>query len=286
MIDEVAQATEPESLLAILRASKKVVLLGDHKQLSPTVLSPAAKRSGLHHPLFERLVHLGNQPHVLEIQYRMHPDISAFSNQLFYGGQIRDGTNPDAMPLYEPWQTAGNRALFCHIEGREEISMNGLSRLNRAEGHFVLRFVTWLIEQGVDASRIEIISFYDGQREFLEKCMESKMLAVKVNNVDAFQGRENDFIILSCTRQDEETGIGFLANAGRLNVAITRAKYGMVVIGNVRVLGERNPWHNYLKKFEDNGLIFTWDHNGFRRANIPVPRAVSARRNNQAFNYG
>ena len=131
---------------------------------------------------------------------------------------------------------------FCSA-GQEEIASNGTSYLNRGEATNVEKLTTLFIRSGVKPNQIGIITPYEGQRAFLVSHMQyqgplnTKLYQdVEIASVDAFQGREKDIIVISCVRSNEHQGIGFLSDPRRLNVALTRAKYAIIVVGNPRVL--------------------------------------------------
>jgi regulator of nonsense transcripts 1 len=137
--------------------------------------------------------------------------------------------------------------FFWNISGMEEISPSGTSYLNRTEASYVEKIVTHLLKMGVNNSQIGVITPYDGQKKYVSEHMRragslaaSVYEEIEVNSVDAFQGREKEIILVSCVRSSESQGIGFLADPRRLNVALTRARLGLVLLGNARVLS-KNP---------------------------------------------
>ena len=135
--------------------------------------------------------------------------------------------------------------MFWSNLGNEEISASGTSYLNRTEASNVEKIVTRFFKAGVKPEEIGIITPYEGQRSFVVQNMANSgtfkkdlYREIEVASVDAFQGREKDFIVLSCVRSNEHQGIGFLSDPRRLNVALTRAKYGLVILGNPKVLSK------------------------------------------------
>ena len=224
---------------------KQVVLVGDHQQLGPVIMNKKAAKAGLSQSLFERLVLLGNRPIRLQVQYRMHPCLSEFPSNMFYEGTLQNGV------------TAPER-LRKNV-GTEEISSSGTSFLNRTEASNVEKMVTRFFKSGVQPSQIGVITPYEGQRSYVATYMQlhgsmKKELykEVEVASVDAFQGREKDYIILSCVRSNEHQGIGFLNDPRRLNVALTRAKYGCVILGNPKVLSKVSLAVCILESSTDN----------------------------------
>jgi regulator of nonsense transcripts 1 len=227
---------------------KQLVMVGDHCQLGPTIMSKKAAKAGLNQSLFERMILLGNKPIRLQVQYRMHPCLSEFPSNMFYEGTLQNGvTAPERIRknVDFPWPQPSTPMLFHQNLGQEEISSSGTSYLNRTEAANVEKIVTRFFKAGVVPSQIGIITPYEGQRSYITNFMQFNgalrkdlYKEIEVASVDAFQGREKDYIILSCVRSNEHQGIGFLNDPRRLNVALTRAKYGLVILGNPRVLSK------------------------------------------------
>ena len=230
-------------------------------------MNKKAARAGLTQSLFERLVVLGNRPIRLQVQYRMHPCLSEFPSNMFYEGTLQNGvTAPERLRknVDFPWPVPDTPMFFYQNLGQEEISSSGTSFLNRllfimilrigacgltsvsrTEASNVEKIVTKFFKSGVVPGQIGVITPYEGQRSYIVNYMQfngslKKDLykEIEVASVDAFQGREKDYIILSCVRSNEHQGIGFLNDPRRLNVALTRAKYGVVILGNPKVLSK------------------------------------------------
>ena len=278
LIDEITQATEPESLIPLVKGAKHAVLVGDHCQLGPTVLCKQAAKAGLNKSLFERLISTGVRPVRLEVQYRMHPALSEFPSVAFYDGSLQNGvTAAERTARGFDWPNPSAPLMFHNNSGREEISGSGTSYLNRAEADTVCKVVASMLRAGLGGSQIGIVTPYEGQRAYLQAVLH-RMLSgtslvgnsgvasfeeIEIASVDAFQGREKDFIIVSCVRSNLVGGIGFLSDARRLNVAITRAKYGLLICGNVNTLLSVKPgarhnsiWHKLLAHLQKRSLIF------------------------------
>ena len=153
--------------------------------------------------------------------------------------------------------------MFWSQLGAEEISASGTSYLNRTEAAAVEKVVTNLLKCGVLPSQVGIITPYEGQRAHVVAAMtrngplrQALYAEIEVASVDSFQGREKDYIILSCVRSNEHQGIGFLSDPRRLNVALTRARYGLIVMGNPRVLARQPVWSALLSYFrEEDALV-------------------------------
>lgn len=248
LIDEATQASEPECMIPLVLGCKQAVLVGDHQQLGPVIMNKKAARAGLCQSLFERLVILGIRPIRLQVQYRMHPCLSEFPSNMFYEGTLQNGVTTQERLRKNvdfPWPVPESPMFFYSNLGNEEISTSGTSYLNRTEASNCEKIVTRFMKAGILPSQIGIVTPYEGQRSYIVQYMQfngslRKDLynEIEVASVDAFQGREKDYIILSCVRSNEHQGIGFLSDPRRLNVALTRAKYGVVILGNPKVLSK------------------------------------------------
>ncbi|GAO50427.1 hypothetical protein G7K_4553-t1 [Saitoella complicata NRRL Y-17804] len=265
LVDEATQATEPEVMIPLVMGCKQVVLVGDHQQLGPVIMNKKAARAGLHQSLFERLVILGNAPIRLTVQYRMHPCLSEFPSNMFYEGTLQNGVSSSersAKNVDFPWPVMETPMMFHSNLGQEEISASGTSYLNRTEASNCEKVVTKLFKAGVVPSQIGIITPYEGQRSYIVSSMQVNgslrkdlYKEIEVASVDAFQGREKDYIILSCVRSNDHQGIGFLNDPRRLNVALTRAKYGVVILGNPKVLAKHPLWYQLLMHYKENECL-------------------------------
>ncbi|CEG35112.1 regulator of nonsense transcripts 1 homolog [Plasmopara halstedii] len=300
LIDEATQATEPECLIPIVQGAKHVVMVGDHCQLGPVVMNKKAAKAGLNQSLFDRLlkIDLKHRPFRLRVQYRMHPFLSEFPSNEFYEGDLQNGVAASERQLSNvdfPWPNPNKPTFFYICLGAEEISSSGTSYLNRTEASNVEKIVTTFLKAGVLPSQIGVITPYEGQRAYVVSYMQrngpmrSQLYKdVEVASVDSFQGREKDLIILSCVRSNENQGIGFLSDERRLNVALTRAKYGVIILGNPRVLAKQSLWNKLLNHYRDNQLIMEGPLNNLTPSHMqfPPPRnsGRSANRDGNAFN--
>ncbi|KLU86519.1 regulator-nonsense transcripts 1 [Magnaporthiopsis poae ATCC 64411] len=265
LIDESTQSAEPECMIPLVLGCKQVVLVGDHKQLGPVIMNKKAAKAGLNQSLFERLVKLNLTPIRLNVQYRMHPCLSEFPSNMFYEGSLQNGVTIQQRLRRDvdfPWPVGDMPMMFWSNLGNEEISASGTSYLNRTEASNVEKIVTRFFKAGVKPGDIGVITPYEGQRSYIVSTMQNtgtfkkeSYKEVEVASVDAFQGREKDFIVLSCVRSNENQGIGFLSDPRRLNVALTRAKYGVVIIGNPKVLSKHELWHHLLVHFRDRKCL-------------------------------
>ncbi len=280
LLDEATQATEPESLIPLVMGCKQFVLVGDHCQLGPVVMCKKAANAGLNSSLFERLVTVGLRPIRLTVQYRMHPALSEFPSNTFYEGSLQNGVSEadrQAPDIKFPWPVKEKPMMFFACTGAEELGNTGTSYLNRSEASSCEKVVSALLKGGARPGQIGVVTPYEGQRAYIstqlsinlkqETCRE-----IEVSSVDAFQGREKDYIILSCVRSNEKQGIGFLNDPRRLNVALTRAKFGVVVLGNPRVLAKRSLWNTLLNHFQDLGLLVEGTINNLIPCQIKFPK--------------
>jgi len=265
LIDESTQSAEPECMIPLVLGCKQVVLVGDHQQLGPVIMNKKAAKAGLNQSLFERLVILGCAPIRLNVQYRMHPCLSEFPSNMFYEGSLQNGITMQQRLRRDvdfPWPVNDSPMMFWANLGNEEISASGTSYLNRTEAANVEKLVTRFFKAGVSPSDIGIITPYEGQRSYVVSSMQASgtfkkeaYKEIEVASVDAFQGREKDYIILTCVRSNDHQGIGFLSDPRRLNVALTRAKYGLVILGNPKVLSKHPLWHYLLLHFKERNCL-------------------------------
>ncbi|OIT06211.1 PREDICTED: regulator of nonsense transcripts 1 homolog [Nicotiana attenuata] len=278
LIDESTQATEPECLIPLVLGAKQAVLVGDHCQLGPVIMCKKAARAGLAQSLFERLVFLGVKPIRLQVQYRMHPALSEFPSNSFYEGTLQNGVTINerqSTGIDFPWPVP-NRPMFFYVQmGQEEISASGTSYLNRTEAANVEKIVTTFLKSGVVPSQIGVITPYEGQRAYIVNYMarngslrQQLYKEIEVASVDSFQGREKDYIILSCVRSNEHQGIGFLNDPRRLNVALTRARYGIVILGNPKVLSKQPLWNGLLTHYKEHECLVEGPLNNLKQSMV------------------
>ncbi|XP_013391305.1 regulator of nonsense transcripts 1 [Lingula anatina] len=278
LIDESTQSTEPECMIPVVLGSRQLILVGDHCQLGPVVMCKKAAKAGLSQSLFERLVVLGIRPIRLQVQYRMHPALSNFPSNIFYEGSLQNGVTAAERTKKQvdfPWPQPDKPMLFYATTGQEELASSGTSYLNRTEAANVEKIATRFLRSGVKPDQIGIITPYEGQRAFICQYMQfsgqlhQKLYQeIEVASVDAFQGREKDFIILSCVRANEHQGIGFLNDPRRLNVALTRARYGNIVVGNPKVLSKQPLWNHLLTHYKEMKVLVEGPLNNLKESMI------------------
>lgn len=161
------------------------------------------------------------------------------------------------MKLKAPFPT-DTPNFFYHIRGKEEIPITGVSQMNRDEAQAVKKIVYSLIDSGVNPHQIGVITPYNGQKMHLIGLIENRPSLkgkIDISSVDGFQGGEKDFIIISCVRSNKEIGLGFLVDPQRLNVALTRAKHGLIVCGNAEVLRQDSNWGALLEDYNEKGNL-------------------------------
>ncbi|CAK7204547.1 ATP-dependent RNA helicase [Sporothrix eucalyptigena] len=296
LIDESTQSAEPECMIPLVLGCKQVVLVGDHKQLGPVIMNKKAAKAGLNQSLFERLVKLGFSPIRLNVQYRMHPHLAEFPSNMFYEGSLQNGVTIQERLRKDvdfPWPVEDTPMMFWSNLGNEEISASGTSYLNRTEASNVEKIVTRFFKAGVKPADIGVITPYEGQRSYIVTTMQNtgtfkkeSYKEVEVASVDAFQGREKDYIVLSCVRSNENHGIGFLSDPRRLNVALTRAKYGLVIIGNPKVLAKHDLWYHLLVHFKEHKCLVEGPLSNLQPSLHQFSRPKHSYRPPRAFGHG
>lgn len=271
VIDEAGQALEPACWIPILKADK-LVLAGDHCQLSPTVKSNNGMDNKLSHTLFEKLVNLYPQAvSLLDTQYRMNEQIMNYPSSALYGGLLK------ADRSVAHWTIANDSEPIVYIDtagaGFEETENDG-AICNLGEARFLKSHLKTAIASWRQSSSIEqwpsvgIIAPYRKQvsilREMLEQDEELQPYAafIKVQTIDSFQGQEKDIIYISLTRSNTEQQIGFLSDVRRMNVAMTRAKKKLVVIGDSATIGIHSFYQHFIAYVESLGhyhSVWEWD---------------------------
>ncbi|XP_048669707.1 protein ZGRF1 isoform X7 [Marmota marmota marmota] len=257
VLDECSQITEPAALLPIARFKcEKLILVGDPKQLPPTIQgSDAVHENGLEQTLFDRLCIMGHKPILLRTQYRCHPAISAIANDLFYEGNLLNGiSETERSPLLEWLPTL----CFYNVKGLEQIERDN-SFHNVAEAAFTLKLIQSLIASGIASPMIGVITLYKSQMYKLCHLLSAvdfdhpNIKSVQVSTVDAFQGAEKEIIILSCVRTRQ---VGFIDSEKRMNVALTRGKRHLLIVGNLACLRKNRLWGRVIQHCEgsENGL--------------------------------
>ncbi len=260
VIDEASQATEPMAWIPLARAGR-VVMAGDHFQLPPTVRSKEAEAKGLGVTLFERYhAILGPESRVLlDRQYRMNEVIMGFSSRSFYKNllvadeSVKTQTLAGLSGVQKAPETE-EPLLFIDTAGKgfeEKLEEGSESRYNFEEASLVLAQLKRLLDLGVPPAEIAVISPYSAQVRLLSS--KSPDPAVEIDSVDGFQGREKELVIVSLVRSNMEGEMGFLADTRRMNVAMTRARRKLVVVGDSATLSSIQFYRDFITYAEEAG---------------------------------
>ena len=268
-IDEAAQALEAACWIPIRRVSR-VIFAGDHCQLPPTVKSYAALKAGLGKTLMERIVE--NRPEtvtLLKMQYRMNDEIMRFSSDWFYGNQVESAPEVryrSILDLDIP-MTWIDTSQFTNEESdselfREEFVGESFGRINKAEAELTLlaleQYFKKIGKERILEERLDVgvISPYRAQVQYLRRLFKKREFfkpyrhLISVNTVDGFQGQERDIILISLVRANEEGQIGFLRDLRRMNVAITRARMKLIILGDASTM-THHPFYKKLYEYID-----------------------------------
>lgn len=254
-IDEAAQALEAACWIPIRKADR-VVLAGDHFQLPPTVKSPQALREGLGNTLMQAIAN--NQPDavsLLKLQYRMNDEIMRFPSEWFYGGMLQSAPEVKYRSILDfdtPITWVNTEEMDCN----EEFIGESYGRINKPEAELTIsqlkEYITKIGRERFLGERIDVgvISPYKAQVQYLRQLIKKDAFfkpyrqLITVNTVDGFQGQERDVILISLVRANEKGEIGFLGDLRRMNVAITRARMKLIILGNAATLTR----HSFYKK--------------------------------------
>jgi hypothetical protein len=260
VLDEACQSTEPASWIPLLRADR-VVLAGDPCQLPPTVLSPEAADRGLVVSLMERVMALlgPGVSRLLTVQYRMHAAIMRFSSAEFYGGELNAdesvvGHRLCERPGVRTEPLTESPVKFIDTAGAgydEELEEDTDSRRNPQEAGLAAKYVRALLDAGVSPTDMAVIAPYAAQVRLLRELL--PVPGLEIDSVDGFQGREKEAVVISLVRSNPEGEIGFLADVRRTNVALTRARRKLVVIGDSATLANHEFYGRMLGYFEQVG---------------------------------
>ncbi|XP_044782409.2 probable helicase senataxin isoform X3 [Bubalus bubalis] len=276
IVDEAGQSCEVETLTPLIHRCNKLVLVGDPKQLPPTVISVKAQDYGydqsmmarFHKFLEESVEHnmIGRLPVLqLTIQYRMHPDICLFPSSYIYDGILRTNRGTETSRCSSDWPFQPY-LVFDVGDGLERRDND--SYVNVQEIKLVMELIKLIKDKRRDITfrNIGIITHYKAQKTLIQKDLDKEFDrkgAAEVDTVDAFQGRQKDCVIVTCVRANATQGsIGFLASLQRLNVTITRAKYSLFILGHLRTLVENRHWYHLIQDAQKRGAIIkTCDKN-------------------------
>ncbi len=269
-IDEAAQALEPACWAAILKADR-VVMSGDHQQLPPTVKSLDAVKGGLANTLMQKLV--GLHPRcvtLLTMQYRMNEDIMAFSSRWFYHGRLQaapEAAHRQVSPLDTPltWIDTSGQSGSSGTSGDSELRTKSGSITNAQEARLVIHtlrdYIEMISPQKIESERTDfgIITPYRGQARLIRRLLKMQHYFrrlkrhITVGTVDGFQGQERDVIVISLVRDNADGHIGFLRDLRRMNVAMTRARMKLIIVGNAQTLSRHKFYRALIDHIKEKG---------------------------------
>ncbi|NWI96762.1 SETX helicase, partial [Pitta sordida] len=303
IVDEAGQSCEVETLIPLIHRCNKLVLVGDPKQLPPTVKSVKAQQFGYDQSLMARLQrHLEEQvqrnvlrslPVVqLTVQYRMHPDICLFPSNYVYGRTLKTAKAIEENRCSSDWPFQPY-LIFDVADGREERDNDSYS--NPREVKLVMELIRTIKEKRKDLGvrRIGIITPYSAQKKKIQEQLDSVFRSKspgEVDTVDAFQGREKDCIIVSCVRANSSEGsalthvqanstkgsIGFLASLQRLNVTITRARFSLFILGRLQTLMEDKNWNHLIQDAQKRGAIIRTTEKNYKKDGLKILKLRAA----------
>lgn len=262
-VDECSQAIEPANWVPILKADR-VIMAGDHQQLAPTIKSKEAAKAGLEDTIFSRCIRTFGSTAMLKVQYRMQPEILEFSNQKFYRGEMQTGEN-----VFNRRQVFDKTLTFIDTAGcgfDEEVNPETLSTFNKEQGQFSLKLIDLLLEKYPDAKHMSmgIIAPYRAHLEILRQGIvhyawfEELQKQITIQSVDGFQGQERDIILIDLVRSNSRGEVGFLSEIRRTNVAMTRARFRLIMVGDSATLS------NF--KFYDELIAFCQEKGSYESA--------------------
>jgi len=268
-IDEAAQALEPACWAAILKADR-VVMGGDHQQLPPTVKSLAAAKGGLADTLMQKVVALWPQAvSLLTVQYRMNEEIMTFPSRWFYEGRLQaapEAAGRQISPLDTPltWlDTPVNSEDSGHTEFRTRTGSISNADEARLVIHTLRDYIEMISPQKIENERIDfgIITPYRGQARLIRRLLKMQHFFrrlkrhITVGTVDGFQGQERDVIVISLVRDNANGHIGFLRDLRRMNVAMTRARMKLIIVGNSQTLSRHRFYRELVEHIKNHGLF-------------------------------
>lgn len=267
IVDEAAQALEPSLLIPLQLKIERCILVGDPQQLPATVTSRNADANLFARSLFERLQAAGHSASLLAVQYRMHPFIRAFPSDHFYGGKLIDCLGEHGRQASWHCDCRFAPLVFYDIKGQEDGGHGSNSRSNPTEAKACVALLQALQRLMTGSAsemqkRVAIMSPYRRQCSDIRRRLNAGGLQnVEVSSVDAFQGREIDVAVLSCVRAGRG-GLGFVADIRRLNVAITRARCSLLILGNAATLSQNDHWAALIEHARSTGCCVQLEEAG------------------------
>ncbi|XP_077163124.1 putative helicase senataxin isoform X2 [Paroedura picta] len=289
IVDEAGQACEVESLIPLIHGCRKLVLVGDPKQLPPTVISVKAQDYRYDQSLMGRLCqNLEEQVQQRQIealpvlqltmQYRMHPDICLFPSNYIYGRTLKTDRQTEETRCSSKWPFQ-SYLLFDVRDGQEQRESDSFA--NPQEVKLVIELMKLMKQKNkqIGFHQIGIITPYNAQKRRILKELDKTFgdnRAVAVDTVDGFQGREKECIIVTCVRANSTQGsIGFLKSLQRLNVTITRAKYSLFILGQLKTLMENRDWNELIQDAQRRGTIVKTSHDTYKKDAVKILKLKS-----------
>ncbi|KAH7283286.1 hypothetical protein KP509_35G070300 [Ceratopteris richardii] len=279
VIDEAAQASEAAVLPPLSLGAARCVLIGDPQQLPATVISRAANTLQYSRSLFERFQQGGCPTMLLSVQYRMHPQIRDFPSRYFYQSRVIDSDSIASLPD-EPYHSDPLLRPYVFYDvshGRESHKGNSVSYQNVTEAQFAARLYEYLQNYlkaaGISKVSVGVITPYKLQLKCLQQEFGALLTpdvdnkSVYINTVDAFQGQERDVIIMSCVRASSH-GVGFVADIRRMNVALTRARRSLWIVGNAGALVQSEDWAALISDAKQRGCFVTMSSSAIKGLNV------------------
>lgn len=284
IVDEAGQSCEVETLTPLIHRCNKLVLVGDPKQLPPTVISMKAQEYGYDQSMMARFCKLLEEsveqntisrlPILqLTVQYRMHPDICLFPSNYIYNKNLKTNRVTESFRCSSDWPFQPY-LVFDVGDGSERRDND--SYVNIQEIKLVMEIIKLIKDKKKDVSfrNIGIITHYKAQKMMIQKDLDKEFDrkgTAEVDTVDAFQGRQKDCVIVTCVRANTMQGsIGFLASLQRLNVTITRAKYSLFILGHLRTLMENQHWNHLIQDAQKRGAIIKTCDKNYRHDAIKI----------------
>lgn len=254
VVEEAAEVLEGHIVTALCKETEHLILIGDHLQLRPNPsVYELAKKFNLEISMFERFIKNGMDFHQLKLQHRMRPSISSLLVPHIYEELI----DHPKVAEYEDIKGISKNLFF--VDHREnEICFEGTkTHSNDHEAQFLVALCRYILSQGYEPSQVTILCTYAGQLQSIKTLMNAcRLPKVQASSVDNYQGEENDIILLSFVRSNEEGNIGFLKDSHRINVALSRARKGLYCIGNFECLAERcSLWRKLWQKLRAQKAI-------------------------------
>ncbi|XP_057546420.1 uncharacterized protein LOC130826185 isoform X2 [Amaranthus tricolor] len=273
IIDEAAQLKECESAIPLqIFGLKTVILIGDDRQLPAMVRSKVLGKMNFGRSLFQRLAGLGKEKHLLNIQYRMHPSISLFPNKEFYQNKIVNAPNVEGRNYVKNYLKGSmfGSYSFVHVTDGKENFKKGHSPRNFKEAKVIDQIIAKLFKEHYCITKqkvsVGVLSPYKGQVGLLQEKLEKKYtkhkekFCINIRSIDGFQGGEEDIIIISTVRSNGNGSVGFLSDRQRTNVALTRARYCLWIVGSGSTLGNSSSvWKNLIRDAKNRGCFYYAD---------------------------